>query len=68
MSAINFHFYVFLELSASDLSHKIKCKINKSEVFDESIIKMLPGDDNVIEMKKTQVKSGRHESIQKSIM
>ncbi|XP_045459710.1 monocarboxylate transporter 1-like [Melitaea cinxia] len=56
------------ELSASDLDHTIKCKTNKSEVFDESIIKMLPGDDNVIEMKKTQVKSGRHESIQKSII
>lgn len=44
-------------------SPKKKC-IN-TDMFDESIIKMLPGDDNVIEIKSS---SNRHESIQKSIM
>ncbi|CAH2092170.1 unnamed protein product [Euphydryas editha] len=57
-----------IELSAYDINHTKKCKMSKSEVFDESIIKMLPGEENVVEMKKTQVKSDRHESIQKSIM
>ncbi|OWR55438.1 monocarboxylate transporter [Danaus plexippus plexippus] len=44
-------------------SPKKKC-IN-TDIFDESIIKMLPGDDNVIEIKSS---STRHESIQKSII
>ncbi|XP_023938186.1 monocarboxylate transporter 7-like [Bicyclus anynana] len=41
-----------------------KVKI-KSDVYDESVIKMLPADENAIEIKPTAT---RHESIQKSIM
>ncbi|XP_050362612.1 monocarboxylate transporter 9-like isoform X1 [Nymphalis io] len=54
-----------IELSAtSDAKRSSKIKCNKSEAFDESIVKMLPGEDNVVETKTPC----RHESIQKSII
>lgn len=58
--------YLFVELSSGcDVKNPNKFKTNQAEIFDESIIKMLPGEDNVNEVKSN---SGRHESIQKSLM
>lgn len=57
---------LFVELSSGcDVKSPNKFKNNQGEIFDESIIKMLPGEDNVTEIKSSP---GRHESIQKSIM
>nr|QHN70670.1 MFS transporter 2 [Limenitis arthemis astyanax] len=42
-----------------------KIKMTKTDVFDESNIKMLPGEESVVEVKSCP---GRHESIQKSIL
>lgn len=57
---------LFLELSSGcDVVSCKKYKNSQADISDESIIKMLPGEDNVNEMKSNV---GRHESIQKSIM
>ncbi|XP_063823260.1 monocarboxylate transporter 7-like isoform X1 [Ostrinia nubilalis] len=43
-------------------------KKRKTENCDESVIKMLTGDDNDVEVVESRTKSTRHESLQKSII
>ncbi|CAH0721561.1 unnamed protein product, partial [Brenthis ino] len=55
-----------IELSSGcDVVSCKKYKNSQADITDESIIKMLPGEDNVHEIKPSL---GRHESIQKSII
>ncbi|XP_045763604.1 monocarboxylate transporter 7-like isoform X1 [Maniola jurtina] len=54
-----------IELSPNCESKSPKKVKLKGDTYDESIIKMLPGDENIVEVKTN---AGHHKSIQKSIM
>lgn len=49
----------------------LNCDVSDSKSFkvdyDETVVKMLPGDDGAVEIKEIS-STPRHESIQKSIM
>lgn len=57
--------YVFSELTQP--CDVLKGKKRKTESCDESVVKMLTGEENDVEIVENKSKS-RHESLQKSLM